>query len=406
MKKTISIILTLFVSFVLFAQTGHALLMLRGNVLMERGRYEEALEFYEKALKAADAPADSEAEAKISTCKQKIEERQRKEEERIQAEERQKREEAAKRNRAAEEELMAEDITAESEPVKEASTSLLAEGRFILSGYYYGGKIGDSDLLKDETVTPCAYSLKIYPDEIVIVSISYSDETVSEDADLPITVPFVKKKGGYCLYSNEDYDFALDSKKHVSNEGEYYSLFLIDRERKYVLLSELESERFISSLAGVNDETIISEEAAEPSRTETTSSVNELSPLDIYDMTFYNMDGDSQVIGVSTEGDFTASELCWLVPCCSYIYQAEKSGTYEFDIKVYMPDGTLFILDNEHRKEGYSSNFSLKVTERGSGCFYPFGWGADEPGYFNPGTIKVELWYKDKLILTRNCTIK
>ena len=90
----------------------------------------------------------------------------------------------------------------------------------------------------------------------------------------------------------------------------------------------------------------------------------------------------------------------YLKPKISYIGTAQRTITLYY--RLYTPNGYLSTGDSS--PSGYSTSTSLFVL-KGEHETYLMGWGNDNKGNWSRGKHKLELWYANTLLFTKEFTI-
>lgn len=83
-------------------------------------------------------------------------------------------------------------------------------------------------------------------------------------------------------------------------------------------------------------------------------------------------------------------------------YRGFTSGSYTIKTKWYNPDGSL--KTGNSSPSGYSQSYSHYIN-KGSNNTQLLGWGAENPGNWNAGTYKLELWCNGRCYFVKSFTV-
>lgn len=114
--------------------------------------------------------------------------------------------------------------------------------------------------------------------------------------------------------------------------------------------------------------------------------------LSISSLLFCNYSKEDELISSSYQGNLVASEVCWLVPWMVYNCNFETPKTLTLNFKFYSPT-EMIVFPKKDIPVGYSYSREYEIIPGTENSISFFSWGADNPGTFEPGKYKLEVWY-------------
>lgn len=96
-----------------------------------------------------------------------------------------------------------------------------------------------------------------------------------------------------------------------------------------------------------------------------------------------------------------SSQTMYLTP--KIYYNCSSPGTYDLDIKLYRPDGSLSKGSSSPSNCSYSNSLSLYSGSDKSVVLK--GWGGTDKGHWKSGSYRIEIWYKNSCVATKSFTI-
>lgn len=131
-------------------------------------------------------------------------------------------------------------------------------------------------------------------------------------------------------------------------------------------------------------------------------SISAITPLIITDVKIGNKYKDGKI--ETDYGDnIYESNTMYLGPQITYI-GFDDNTKIELGVKWFKPDGTISRGDSS--PEGFSYLDTYAISKGDNKLLNLLGWGNESKGYWKAGTYKIEIWYKDKCLISREFTIK
>lgn len=120
--------------------------------------------------------------------------------------------------------------------------------------------------------------------------------------------------------------------------------------------------------------------------------------MEILGLSFSNEDADDNIID-NYESKLYAKEVRYLTPRLSYKGLASVEKEIQLDVKLFDEDGKL--KTGTGSPEGFTFSKTVKV-ETGTGKFIKLpGWGNPRGGSYNAGLYKIEVWYKENMLYSK-----
>lgn len=120
--------------------------------------------------------------------------------------------------------------------------------------------------------------------------------------------------------------------------------------------------------------------------------------MEILGLSFSNEDADDNIID-NYESKLYAKEVRYLTPRLSYKGLASVEKEIKLDVKLYDEDGKL--KTGTGSPEGFTFSKTVKV-ETGTGKYIKLpGWGNPRGGSYNAGLYKIEVWYKENMLYSK-----
>lgn len=130
-------------------------------------------------------------------------------------------------------------------------------------------------------------------------------------------------------------------------------------------------------------------------------SISSGTPLIITDIKIGNTFKDSE-IETDYGRDIYESNTMFLNPQITYI--GLESKAIELGVKLFKPDGTLSRGDSSPKDFSHSDSY---VISKGSDLKKVLiGWGNETKGNWKAGTYKIEIWYNNRCLISKEFTIK
>ncbi len=123
-------------------------------------------------------------------------------------------------------------------------------------------------------------------------------------------------------------------------------------------------------------------------------------PITVTNVQFAN-ENNSQVIDDYGSTLFS-NRVCYLKAKVSYT--GRKTGTYELIEKIICPDGT--VLHSNSSPDNATQSFVINSSSGRDAMFEFCGMGWDEPGSYEVGRWKFEIWYEDILVYSTTFDIQ
>lgn len=123
-------------------------------------------------------------------------------------------------------------------------------------------------------------------------------------------------------------------------------------------------------------------------------------PCSILSLSVGNEGKDGTVIDKPGETIYSVN-TCYLIPYVKV--KSERSGTFNFDVKLY-ENGSL--RRNSTRSPiGYSYSSKVKISGLEGQIIEVGGWGSDQPGHWDRGNYRFEIWWKGNKLYSQSFKI-
>lgn len=129
--------------------------------------------------------------------------------------------------------------------------------------------------------------------------------------------------------------------------------------------------------------------------TTTTTTSQRTGKITFSSVTFRNEDIDDNVLD-PFGAELVASKVCYLMPQLTYNWSGNTTKNMTFYYKIYDPSGNLKASSNS--PSGYTNSFTLDVSP-GTNTVNISGWGSAEPGVYEPGQYRFEVWRNGSRLL-------
>lgn len=123
-------------------------------------------------------------------------------------------------------------------------------------------------------------------------------------------------------------------------------------------------------------------------------------PFIVTDVKMGNMNNDGSMY--SDYGNYIySSSSMYLTP--KIYYDGVKAGSYTIYWKIFYPDGTMST--GTSSPSGYSTSGTIYIAEGDNNTYSMSGWGGEKKGYWRSGTYRIEIWYNNSCLKSKNFTI-
>ncbi len=123
-------------------------------------------------------------------------------------------------------------------------------------------------------------------------------------------------------------------------------------------------------------------------------------PFTITSIKIGNQTYDSDIIN-DFGNTIYSSQTMYLTP--KIYYSCSTSGTYDLEIRWYKPDGSLSRGSSSPSNSSYSNSLSMYSGSDKSAVLK--GWGGKDRGHWAAGSYRIEIWYKNTCVGSKNFTI-
>lgn len=123
-------------------------------------------------------------------------------------------------------------------------------------------------------------------------------------------------------------------------------------------------------------------------------------PFIVTDIKMANTYKDGSVYTDYGNSIYSSSSM-YLTP--KIFYDGVKSGSYSIYWKIFYPDGTLST--GTSSPSGYSTKGTIYINEGEGNSYSMHGWGNENKGHWRSGTYRIEIWYNNSCLKSKNFTI-
>lgn len=123
-------------------------------------------------------------------------------------------------------------------------------------------------------------------------------------------------------------------------------------------------------------------------------------PFIVTDIKMGNMNANGSMYTDYGSSIYSSSSM-YLSP--KIYYDGIKSGSYTIYWKIFYPDGTMST--GRSSPSGYSTSGTFYINEGDGNSCTLSGWGSETKGNWRSGTYRIEIWYNNSCLKSKNFTI-